>query len=406
MTRAILAAALTAGLALTAACGTDGTRSPSMATGKPALTIGIAYHQPGLSVMDSGGKPQGFDADTARYIADKLGALPEKITWKEVAPDQREQVLTSGAVDFVVATYSITTGRMERVTFAGPYLVTGQDLLVRKDDPSINRPEDLGGRSVCTAQGTTAADNLRAFTPEVNLTTREDYSACVDDLLAGTVDAVSTDDVILAGYAAQHPERLRLTGYRFTKERYGVGIKKGDTGLQGKITQAIRDMIADGSWEKSISTHLTPEGYQPQPAPAVFNAPDKTVTAGDPADLDQDLVTAVDSLVENFNKQDWEAFGQLTCPEAKDDIDRFVMRNTPRYDERLGPELVDAGFVTTVTGIQQTGSDAAAFLAREAFTNVPDKYRRYFADIDYTGVMERRDGQWKLCQLSADFVQP
>ncbi|MBL1078522.1 glutamate ABC transporter substrate-binding protein [Nocardia sp. 2] len=407
MTRAILAATLAAGLAMTAACGSDDERVPNVATGDRSLTIGIKFDQPGLSVMQDSGLPKGFDADTARYIADKLHVKPEKITWKQTPTDQREKMLTAGAVDFIVASYSITADRMRQVSFAGPYLVAGQDLLVRTDENGITRAEDLDGRTVCSAEGSTSADTIRKdFSPGANLTTRENYSACVDDLLAGRVDAVSTDDVILAGYAAQHPDRLRVVGRPFTRERYGVGVKKGNTELQGQITSALQEMIADGSWQRSMTVNLTPSGYRPMPAPAVFNAPDKQVAAGNITELDPELVRAVDQVADLANKQDWEAFSRLTCAETTDAIDRFLMQYTPQYDENLGAEAKDTTFTFTINGISQVGPDTATFLARETFSKVPDKYKQYFKDIDYTGTMNRRDGEWKLCALAADFVEP
>lgn len=404
MKRVILAVALAGGLALTA-CAQDKPVS-SVATGEPALTIGIKFDQPGLSVMGSDGTPKGFDVDTASYIANKLGVKPEKVTWKETRTDQREQMLNSGAVDYVVASYSITAERQQQVSFAGPYLVVGQDLLVRADETGINRPEDLNGRTVCSVRGSTSAERIRKdFATDAKLTTRESYSACVDELLASTVDAVTTDDVILAGFAAQHAGKLRVVGHPFARDRYGVGVKKGNTELQGKITSAIQEMIGDGSWEQSVTTNFAPSGYKPLPPPPVFNAPDRPIAAGDSTKLDPELVKTVDAIAATANARDWDGFGQHVCPEALDAIDQLVMQYTPQYDETLGEEVKSTGFTYSITGITQTGPDAATFLAHESFTDVPDKYNGYFKDIDFTGTMERRDGRWKLCALAADFVE-
>ncbi|PXX56318.1 ABC-type amino acid transport substrate-binding protein [Nocardia tenerifensis] len=399
MKHPIVAGALVACLALAVACSKNDDE-------KPTLTIGVKFDQPGLSAMGTSGKPAGFDVDTAAYIADKLGVDADHITWKEAPSAQRESMLNDGTVDFIVASYSITAPRQQQVSFAGPYLVAGQDLLVRKDETRIDRPEALDGRTVCSAEGSTSAAKIKKdFAAGVNSTARPTYSACVDDLLAGTADAVTTDDVILAGYAAQHPDKLRVVGHPFTRERYGVGVKKGDTELQGRITSAIQDMISDGSWERSVSKNLAPSGFRPLSAPVVFNAPDTAVTAVDPNTLDPELVKVVNRLAETSNNQQWDEFNTMTCPDAAPAINALVKQYTPQFDERIGPDVKDAGFTNTITGITQTGPDSATFLAHESFTNVPDKYRQYFKDIDYTGTMQRQNGAWKLCNLAADFVE-
>ncbi|MFD7842861.1 glutamate ABC transporter substrate-binding protein [Nocardia sp. NPDC059764] len=407
MKRAIRAVALTACLAL-AACG-NGPKPDDAPPPPPprTLTIGIKFDQPGLSVKGIDGRPRGFDVDVATYIAGKLGVTPEHITWREARTDQRETLVSSGAVDFVVASYSITAARQQLVSFAGPYLLAGQDLLVRQSERAIDQPEDLDGRTVCTAEGSTSADKIRrSFARFVRLTTRDSYPQCVADLISGTVDAVTTDDVILAGYADEHPGTLRLSGHRFTRERYGVGVRKGDIALQGRITSIIRMMIDDGSWRRALEKHLTATSYKPLPAPAVFNAPDRTVEPGDPTTLDPELVKAAKAVAATSNARDWEGFRSLVCPENADAIDEIVFQYTPQYDKTLGPEIRNAGYTNTVTGVTQSGADAATFAFHETFTNVPEKYRHYFKDVDYTGTMVRREGSWKLCSLTADFVEP
>ncbi|GAB2546439.1 glutamate ABC transporter substrate-binding protein [Nocardia heshunensis] len=407
MKRAIRAVAVTAGLAV-AACGN--TPKPDAAPQPPpprTLTVGIKFDQPGLSVRGPDGKPHGFDVDTAVYIADKLGVTPDHITWREARSEQREDLLNSGAVDFIVASYSITAARQQLVSFAGPYLLAGQDLLVRQSERAIDQPEDLDGRTVCTAEGSTSADKIRrSFAHNVKLSTRDTYAQCVSDLIAGTIDAVTTDDVILAGYAHEHPGVLRVVGHRFTRERYGVGVHKGDLDLQNRITSAIRLMIDDGSWRRAMEANLAASGYKPMPAPVVFNAPDKAVEPGDPTTLDPELVNAAKAVAATSNARDWEGFRSLVCPETADTIDEIVFQYTPQFDKNLGAEVKNAGYTNTVTGVTQNDPNSATFAFHETFTNVPEKYRSYFKDIDYTGSMVRRNGSWKLCSLAADFVEP
>ncbi|MEV0760604.1 glutamate ABC transporter substrate-binding protein [Nocardia sp. NPDC050435] len=398
MKRSILAACLAAGL-LPVSCASE---SEYTAT---EYVVGIAVDQPGLSVMRDG-RPRGFEIEIAGYIATHLGTAPEDITWVEAPPDEREELLRGGDVDFVLGAYAITAERLREIAFAGPYLVAGQDLMVRADETAVTRPEDLGGRTVCTAAGGTAAERIeRDFAADVRVTTRPDHAACVADLRAHAVDAVTADDVVLAGYAAQAPGDLRVVGHPFTRERYGVGVRKGDTDLQSGITAAIQAMIDDGAWARAARAHITSAGYTPLPAPQVYAATADPVRPADPATLDPALVRTVRELTEAANTQQWETFDSMLCPEAAQAVSSFVLQHTPQYDNHLGPELRDADYQHTTTGIAQHTPDSATFLARETFTNIPDKYRRYFTDIDYAATMTRRDGQWRMCGLSADFAE-
>ncbi|WP_147471568.1 transporter substrate-binding domain-containing protein [Nocardia stercoris] len=383
----------------TAGCGTPGKSEP------PLVKIGVAYDQPGLSVMGSDGTPHGFDADTAQYIAGELGVPAGRIQWKEALPAQRESMLSSGAVDFVVSSYSITADHEQHVTFGGPYLVTGQDLLVQAADTMIDRPETLDGHTVCTATGSSDAETIkRDFASGAKFTTGATLTTCVDDLLAGHVDAVSADGAVLAGYAAAHRGQLRVVGRPFTRERYGVGVKKGATELAAAITGTIQAMIADGSWQRSVTVNLP--GYQTLPPPPVFLAAAAPKPPADPDALDPELTAAVDGIATAFNTRDWAGLDQLVCADAQDAVEKVISQYTPEYDQTYGPEVAGASFALAVRAVSQSGPTSATFQAHETFTGVPEKYRQYFSDIDYTGTMARGgDNTWKLCGLAADFDQ-
>nr|WP_106182356.1 glutamate ABC transporter substrate-binding protein [Prauserella shujinwangii] len=231
------------------------------------LTIGIRFDQPGLSERTIDGRFVGFDVDVAEFVADELGVAADDITWRETTPAQRESDLSSGAVDLVVAAYSITEERKETVSFAGPYFVTGQDLLVRASATEIDGPEALSGKRLCSVTGSTSAAQVKErFARTLELVEYPRNSDCVTALLAGQVDAVTTDAAILAGFAAQNPELLRLVGEPFSTERYGVGLRKGDTDGQAAVAAAIERMIESGRWRESLERNLGPSGY-PLPEP-------------------------------------------------------------------------------------------------------------------------------------------
>ena len=229
-----------------------------------SITIGIKFDQPGLG-FKNGDEYTGFDVDVATYVAKELGYSEDQITWKEAPSKQRETLIQNGDVDMIAATYSITDDRKEVVDFAGPYFVAGQDLLVRADDTSITGPDTLNGKNLCSVTGSTSAETVKEnFANEVQLMEQDGYAECVTALLSGTVDAVTTDDIILAGLAsAKGNGELKVVGKPFTQERYGIGVKKDDTEMVDKINTALAKMVDDGSWQKAVDAATEGTGYTP-----------------------------------------------------------------------------------------------------------------------------------------------
>ncbi|HYN65620.1 MAG TPA: glutamate ABC transporter substrate-binding protein [Ornithinibacter sp.] len=263
--RTMVAAAAVLALSLSA-CGSDEPDAGSDGgdSGGTGLKIGIKFDQPGLG-LKQGSEFTGLDVDVATYIAKELGVEAGDIEWVQAPSAQRETLISAGQVDMVVATYSITDARKEKVSFAGPYFVAGQDLLVRADDTSITGPDTLDGKKLCSVTGSTSAQKVKDTVPGVNLQEFGTYSECVAALASGAIDALTTDDTILAGYAAQeqYKGKLKVVGQTFSEERYGIGLKKGDTAQCQKITDAINKMITDGEWQKIVDANLGPAGYTP-----------------------------------------------------------------------------------------------------------------------------------------------
>lgn len=228
------------------------------------LRIGIKFDQPGLGFREGSGAPTGFDTDVARYVADKLGVAEGDIEWVQTPSANRENALENGEVDMIFATYSITDARKERVDFAGPYFVAGQDLLVRADDTEITGPDSLDGKNLCSVTGSTSAQKIKdQFATGVNLVEQGGYAECVTYLESGQVDAVTTDDIILAGLAATDANKgkFKVVGNTFTTERYGVGIAKGDDRCED-INEAIKEMKDSGAWKESLDANTEGTGYE------------------------------------------------------------------------------------------------------------------------------------------------
>ena len=267
---AVLVVALTGVAAV--ACSSGGeVKTPTTVSGATSggkLTIGISFDQPGLGYKEGdssgAGSYSGFDVDTAIYVAQALGVPKENITWVQADPADRETLLENGDVDLVFSTYSITDDRKKVVDFAGPYFLAHQDLLVRRNETDITGPDTLNGRVLCSVTGTTSSQYIKDhYLGKITLTEYPRFSDCVAALANSQVDAVTTDDVILAGFAAQdqYKGKLKLVGHGFTDERYGVGIPKGDTDRVNQVNDALKQYIADGSWKAALDATVAPSGY-------------------------------------------------------------------------------------------------------------------------------------------------
>ncbi|MEU9880992.1 glutamate ABC transporter substrate-binding protein [Streptomyces phaeochromogenes] len=267
---AVLALALTA-----TACGSDDKDSDSADTGSGGskkITIGIKFDQPGIGQKTPDGY-EGFDVDVATYVAKQLGYSADQIQWKEAKSADRETMLQRGDVDFIAASYSINDERDAKVDFAGPYLLAHQDVLVRADDDSIKTPADLNDKKLCSVVGSTSAQNVKEkLAPKAQLQEYPTYSACLTGVQNKAIDALTTDDSILAGYASQasFKGKFKLGGFKMTNENYGIGVKNGSD-LKAKINTALEKMVSDGSWEKAVTANFGPANYKNEPAPKIGN---------------------------------------------------------------------------------------------------------------------------------------
>ncbi|GAO11680.1 glutamate ABC transporter substrate-binding protein [Streptomyces lydicamycinicus] len=224
------------------------------------IVIGVKADQPFLGFKDTTGKYSGFDIEIAKMVAADLGFSEKQIEFKTIDSNVRETTISNGQVDYYVGTYTINDERKKQVGFAGPYYTAGADLLVRKDDKAITGPDTLKGKKVCSIVGSTPLQEIKKKKYGAVTSEQSKYSDCVKNLLDGQVDAVTTDDAILKGYAAQRPEKLRVVGKSFTKEPYGVGMNKDDKALRDAITDALENHIKNGDYKKAYDGTLGKSG--------------------------------------------------------------------------------------------------------------------------------------------------
>ena len=239
----------------------DGAEAPPSVTGRDTLVIGVKDDQPGLSLKSGDGSPKGFDIDVATYVAGQLHVDPENVKFRPLTSNERESALEDGDVDMVIATYSITPERKNRVTFAGPYYVAHQDILVRQGDRTIRNVRDLQGKRLCQVSG---SNSWRRVTEErkvaASLVPARSYGECVQALAAGRLDAVSTDDLILAGFASTGRSAVTMVNAPFSDERYGIALPKGDLEGCREVNRILTGMYQDGAAETLLNQWFTTSG--------------------------------------------------------------------------------------------------------------------------------------------------
>ncbi|MGH8976783.1 MAG: glutamate ABC transporter substrate-binding protein [Acidimicrobiia bacterium] len=237
-----------------------------------SIRIGTKFDQPGLGNINlETNAPEGFDVEIGKIVAGKLGIGEDDIEWIETISANREAFIAGDRVDIVIATYTINDERKEQVDFAGPYYVAGQDLLVGADDDSINGPDDLAGKRVCAASGSTPIQRIRESYPEAEPVEFDTYTECVDQLEAAQIDAVSTDDIILAGFAAdpKYEGLFRVVGETFSEEPYGIGLPLGDDDLRTFLNDTLEESFEDGTWAEAFEATLGASGAETPEPPAV-----------------------------------------------------------------------------------------------------------------------------------------
>jgi glutamate transport system substrate-binding protein len=238
---------------------------------KGKITIGTKWDVPLIGLKNPvTGDVQGFDVEIAKIIAkDIFGTDKGKIEYVEAISANRIPFITDNKVDLILSTFSITDARKAQVDFAGPYYIAGQDLLIYKIDAgSIKSAADLNGKKVCAQTGSTSITNLKAAAPSASILDLPTTANCVEALKDGRVDAVSTDDTLLSGFAEKFPA-FALVGKQFSVEKYGVGLKKGDTAFRNYLNDVIEKSFKDGSWKKAVESTIGTGGLKTPEAPKV-----------------------------------------------------------------------------------------------------------------------------------------
>jgi ABC-type amino acid transport substrate-binding protein len=234
---------------------------------KGKIVIGVKNDVPQLGLLNPATrKVEGFEVDLGNIIAERLGVEPEFV---EAVSANRIPFLNEDKVDLIISTMTINEERRREVDFSVVYYLAGQTLLVKAGSP-VTGVKALNDQraTVCSASGSTSEMNIRIAAPAANLLLQPQYSQCFQLLQNDQAQAVTTDDVILLGFAKQDPTRFKLVEGTFSKEPYGMGIKKGRAGFKEFVDGVLRDVKQDGTWVQLYDKWVKPiTGTSQQPPP-------------------------------------------------------------------------------------------------------------------------------------------
>jgi glutamate transport system substrate-binding protein len=235
---------------------------------KGSMTVGVKYDVPLMGLFDPATqKVDGFDIAISKELAKDMGLRENQVKFIEAVTANRIPFLTEDKADLMISTFTITDERKQQIDFSRPYYVAGQSVMVKKDNSTIKTVDDLAGKNVCAQSGSTSEAAIKQKVPTANLLPLQVLSACVQAMKDGRVDAVSTDDIQLAGFAIADKD-LKMVGGQFTVEPYGIGMKKGKPDLLKFVNDDVTKMLQDGRWEKIYSQYLSQVPGAPSAADA------------------------------------------------------------------------------------------------------------------------------------------
>ncbi|XVQ08328.1 transporter substrate-binding domain-containing protein [Spirillospora sp. CA-255316] len=234
-------AAITVGCAAPAGCAGGG---ESSLLAKDTLVAGVRPDLPGVGIRRPDGGFEGLDVDVARYVAGRLG---KSVRFRAALAGDRERMLREGRVD-LVPTFWVEPEWKLRLAFAGPYYLSYQDILVRSDERGVRGVRDLKGRRLCAVAGSGAAEQVieERQVAAVPVPARS-YDECAAMLAAGRVDAITTNDTILAGLQKRQGRGFRLVNARYGERRTGIGMRRDDPAGCEAVNKAITRMYQDGT---------------------------------------------------------------------------------------------------------------------------------------------------------------
>jgi len=220
------------------------------------LRAGVKNDAPHLGVIDDKGQYSGFEIDLLNDLARRLGV---KVEYTPVKASNRVQLLQQKRIDIIFATVSHYRSRDKVVDFSVSYLYTPQTLLVRKDS-GIKSVADLAGKRVGADAGAGSVKKIPLVQPKATIQTFQGWPEAFFALERGTVDAVATDNIILAGLRAGSPDpgKYVLVGPDgiYSGGYYAIALRENDSKSRDALNFMLQDQWVDGTWQKAFDKWL------------------------------------------------------------------------------------------------------------------------------------------------------
>ena len=216
------------------------------------------------------GQIEGFDIDMVKAVAEAILGDENLYQLKVITAAQRIPALEKGDVDIVARNMTITCDRWEQIAFSSEYYRSGQKILVRKGSKAKSI-SDLAGQKVCAPKGTSSMDNLIKVAPKAIPVAADNHTGCLALFQQGEVAAITGDDTVLAGLAAQDPYAVVPAQRAFTAEPYGLGFNKDDVDFVRFVNARLAQMRTDGEWTRIYNRWVRDVlGAAPEPPTAVY----------------------------------------------------------------------------------------------------------------------------------------
>jgi aspartate/glutamate/glutamine transport system substrate-binding protein len=232
------------------AAGESGAGALGKIKDRGKLVVGVKYDTKLFGLKDpASGNVEGFDVDISKAIAKHILGDENALELKEVTSKTRIPMLNNGEIDMIVATMTITEERKKEVDFSDVYFQAGQSLLVKKGSPITGIESLTADSTVLGSKGSTSVKNIRDQVDGIKVLEFDNYQDAFNALKAGQGDALTTDDAILYGMAAQDPN-YEVVGKPFTDEPYGIAVQKGNADIVQAINDTLKELHDSGEYDK------------------------------------------------------------------------------------------------------------------------------------------------------------
>ncbi|WP_456844911.1 glutamate ABC transporter substrate-binding protein, partial [Cellulomonas sp. P5_C6] len=250
----------------------DGGAAPTVDAirSRGALVVGVSADTLLMGARNPlSGQIEGFDIDVLHAISAAIfDGDPNRLQFRVITSAQRLDVLTNHEVDLVARTFTMNCERWDSIAFSAEYLHAGQKVLVTRDSAATGI-DDLAGKRVCAPDGTTTLERLQTTYPDVTAVSAPTHTGCLVLFQQGKVDAITGDDTILAGFAAQDPY-AKVVGDAFSDEPYGIGVAADQVDLVRFVNGVLDQMKTDGTWAANYDRWLHALGPAPTPPTSLY----------------------------------------------------------------------------------------------------------------------------------------